>query len=69
MHNHSGLWIRRLIEIVCVIALIAEGWRFFTTKNTSMDFMVDAIELVGLIIVAAACIYVEMHDARSSKGM
>lgn len=53
------VWVLRLIEVVAVAALLAEIWRFLTSKNTTRDVVADAIELVGLIIVGLVCLYVE----------
>jgi hypothetical protein len=60
-------WTRRLIEIVWVFAVVAEIWRFFSTSNTSQDLIADVIELVGLVIIGLACLYVEIHSSRFVK--
>ncbi len=58
-------WTRRLIEVVWIFAFVAEIWRFFTTKNTSQDIIADVIELVGLVIIGLACLYIEIRSLRS----
>ena len=58
-------WTRRLIEVVWIVAFVAEIWRFFTTKNTSQDIIADVIELVGLVIIGLACLYIEIRSLRS----
>ncbi len=58
-------WTRRLIEVVWLVAFVAEIWRFFTTKNTSQDIIADVIELVGLVIIGLACLYMEIRSLRS----
>lgn len=60
-------WTRRLIEVVLVFALVAEIWRFFTTRNTSQDIIADVIELVGLVVIGLACLYVEVRSSRFVK--
>ncbi len=61
-------WTRRLIEIVWVFAFVAEIWRFFTTRNTPQDIIADVIELVGLVIIGLACLYMEIRSLRSVKS-
>lgn len=63
MMTHT--WTRRLIEVVWIVAFVAEIWRFFTTKNTSQDIIADVIELVGLVIIGLACLYIEIRSLRS----
>lgn len=58
-------WTRRLIEVVWIVAFVAEIWRYFTTKNTSQDIIADVIELVGLVIIGLACLYLEIRSLRS----
>lgn len=53
------IWMLRLLEVVAGAALIAEVWRFLTTNNTTGDLVVDAVELVGLIVVGLVCFYAE----------
>jgi hypothetical protein len=60
-------WTRRLIEVVWAFALVAEIWRFFTTRNTAQDIIADAIEFVGLVIIGLACLYVEIRSSRFVK--
>lgn len=63
MMTHT--WTRRLIEVVWIVAFVAEIWRFFTTKNTSQDIIADVIELVGLVVIGLACLYIEIRSLRS----
>lgn len=63
MMTHT--WTRRLIEVVWIVAFVAEIWRYFTTKNTSQDIIADVIELVGLVIIGLACLYIEIRSLRS----
>jgi uncharacterized membrane protein YqhA len=65
MMTHT--WTRPLIEIVWVFAFVAEIWRFFTSRNTSQDIIVDVIELVGLVIIGLACLYMEIRSSRYVK--
>jgi len=60
-------WTRRLIEFVWVFAVVAEIWRFFSTRNTSQDLIADVIELVGLVIIGLACLYLEIRASRFVK--
>ncbi len=60
-------WMLRLIEVVAAVAFIAEIWRFLRTNNTTSDLIVDAIELVGLIIVGSVCLLSEWHFWRASR--
>ena len=60
-------WTHRLIEVVWIFAFVAEIWRFFTTKTTSQAIIADVIELVGLVIIGLACLYMEIHALRSMK--
>ncbi len=60
-------WMLRLIEVVWVFAFVAEIWRFFNTRNTSQDIIADVIELVGLVIIGLACLYVEIRSSRFVK--
>ncbi len=60
-------WTRRLIEVVLVFALVAEIWRFFTTRNTAQDIIADAIELVGLVIIGLIGLYMEIRSLRFVK--
>ena len=56
----THVWMRRLIEVVWAFAFVAAIWRFFTAKNTAQDIMADAIELVGLVIIGLACLYLDL---------
>jgi hypothetical protein len=53
------IWLLRLIEVLVVLALLADIWRFLTTANTTTDLVVDAVELVGLIAIGLICLYAE----------
>jgi hypothetical protein len=61
------IWLLRVIEALVVFAFIAEGWRFLTTNNSTQDVVVDAIELVGLIVLGLVCLYMEMRLRRSAR--
>ncbi len=61
------LWTLRLLEVVTVAAFIAEIWRFLTTNNTTQDVVLDAVELVGLMIVALFCLYSERRLRQAAR--
>jgi glycerol uptake facilitator-like aquaporin len=65
MMTHT--WTRRLIEVVWAFALVAEIWRFFTTRNAAQDSIADVVEFVGLVIIGLACLYVEVRSSRLVK--
>jgi hypothetical protein len=58
------VWLLRVIEALVGVALIAEVWRFLTTNNTTADLVVDAIELVGVIVLGLVCLYMELRLRR-----
>lgn len=60
-------WMLRLIEVVAVVAFIAEIWRFLRTNNTTTDLVVDAVELAGLIVVGIVCLLSEWHFRQASR--
>ncbi len=61
------LWLLRLIEVVAVVALVAEVWRFLTTNSTTQDLVADAAELIGLIIVGLVCLYMERRIRQATR--
>ncbi len=61
------LWLLRLIEVVAVVALVAEVWRFLTINSTTQDLVADAAELIGLIIVGLVCLYMERRIRQATR--